>query len=82
MKYRCLAVWSMECDSALCVVQIKPMLAIWRVERETKEKQGEIDKLKAKVEKLEGERDALQESENRLSEKVTFGGIDSCLASM
>ena len=58
------------------------MLAIWRVERETKEKQGEIDKLKAKVEKLEGERDALQESENLLSEKVTFGGPDSHLASM
>ena len=60
-------VWEHEC---FCVVQIKPMLAIWRVERETKEKQAEIDKLKTKVEKLEGERDALQESENLLSEKV------------
>ena len=74
MKYGCLDVWLYgvwERESAACVVQIKPMLAIWRVERETKEKQGEIDKLKAKVEKLESERDSLQESENLLSEKVS-----------
>ena len=56
----------------LSVVQIKPLLAIWRVERETKEKQSEIDKLMAKVAKLESERDSLQESENILSEKVKF----------
>ena len=66
-------VW--EHVSAVCVVQIKPMLAIWRVERETKEKQSEIDKLMAKVEKLETERDALQESENLLSDKVRLHGI-------
>ena len=54
----------------LSVIQIKPLLAIWRVERETKEKQSEIDKLMAKVAKLESERDSLQESENILSEKV------------
>ena len=65
-------VW--EHVSAACVVQIKPMLAIWRVERETKEKQSEIDKLMAKVEKLESERDALQESENLLSDKVRLHG--------
>lgn len=40
------------------------------MERETKEKQAEIDKLMTKVAKLEGERDSLQESENLLSEKV------------
>lgn len=62
-------VW--EYERVLSVVQIKPMLAVWRVERETKEKQGEIDKLMAKVAKLESERDSLQESENILSEKVT-----------
>ena len=56
----------------VCVLQIKPLLAIWRVERETKEKQAEIDKLMTKVGKLEGERDTLQESENLLSEKVSY----------
>jgi myosin-18 len=50
--------------------KIKPLLAIWRVERQTKEKQAEIDKLLTKVAKLEDERDTLQESENLLSEKV------------
>lgn len=48
------------------------MLAIWKVERETKEKQAEIDKLMTKVAKLESERDTFQESENLLSEKVKF----------
>ena len=40
------------------------------MERQTKEKQAEIDKLLTKVAKLEDERDTLQESENLLSEKV------------
>lgn len=57
-------------EIAASVVQIKPMLAIWRVERETKEKQAEIDKLMTKVSKLESERDVLLESESVLSEKV------------
>ena len=51
-------------------IQIKPMLAIWRVEREMKEKQTEINKLTSKVEQFEIERDALQDSENILIEKV------------
>ena len=46
------------------------MLAVWRVEREMKDKQSEIDKLKTKVTKLEEERDSLVESENALSDKV------------
>lgn len=46
------------------------MLAIWRVEREMKEKQTEINKLTSKVEQFEIERDALQDSENILIEKV------------
>ena len=58
-------------------LQIKPMLAIWRVERETKEKQAEIDKLKTKFVNLESERDALQESENLLSEKVSLSALNS-----
>ena len=65
--------------NVVCVcVQIKPLLAIWRVERETKEKQAEIDKLMTKVANLESERDALQESENRLSEKVCVLCADMC----
>ena len=46
------------------------MLAVWRVELQTQEKQAEIDKLKAKVVSLENERDAVQESECLLDEKV------------